>query len=361
MKKAGYLPEGVDETIPQITNKLNADMIEFKQQFESKYSEEDALEAERVKRDKEMKEAGRKEEREEQLKKLIDLDLKIEDLPILGQGGFGRNLPEPVLMVNELGSPFSVEGGGRRPSGNPAFGPQLRYSQSGDRDFRDYRGPLNEMLSNRPPLLQQPQQQYQRSRSQSPAPFEGKDQYQIAYEAAAAQLYQLGNGAREKAYQLQNMNADVFYSMDRRSRHFSKPIVQDEEGQSDHRKAFNPYPDLVHENIFSISKGICSILDVTMTTLNSRLPNSSKDDKPDKKAVDIKIPPSLLPLAAEATNKLDGEVIEKIFEPSSGIPSIESTEKRSESKSDSMVVDYAEEKKESIPESGTIELFIFSC
>ena len=47
IKKSGYLPEGVDETIPQITNKLNADMMQFKQLFDSKYSAEEELEKER--------------------------------------------------------------------------------------------------------------------------------------------------------------------------------------------------------------------------------------------------------------------------------------------------------------------------
>ena len=37
----------MDETIPQITNKLNADMLQFKQLFDSKYSAEEELEKER--------------------------------------------------------------------------------------------------------------------------------------------------------------------------------------------------------------------------------------------------------------------------------------------------------------------------
>ena len=47
IKKAGYLPEGVEETIPQITNKLSADMLQFRQLFDSKYSAEEELEKER--------------------------------------------------------------------------------------------------------------------------------------------------------------------------------------------------------------------------------------------------------------------------------------------------------------------------
>lgn len=40
----------------------------------------------------------------------------------------------------------------------------------------------------------------------------------------------------------------------------------------DTRKIWNPYPDLICENVFTASKGIASVLDSAMDTLNKRLP-----------------------------------------------------------------------------------------
>ena len=40
----------------------------------------------------------------------------------------------------------------------------------------------------------------------------------------------------------------------------------------DSRALFNPFPDLVHSNIYGVSKGVHSALDVAMDTLNKRLP-----------------------------------------------------------------------------------------
>lgn len=74
-KQASYLPDGIEETIPQITNKLTTQMMEFQNLFGNKFKEEDELEKEAKIRDNNMKEEGRKEER---AKKLLDIDLPIE-------------------------------------------------------------------------------------------------------------------------------------------------------------------------------------------------------------------------------------------------------------------------------------------
>ena len=47
------------------------------------------------------------------------------------------------------------------------------------------------------------------------------------------------------------------------------------EATKDTRKLFNPYPDLVHDNIFKVAKGITSILDVTIDVLHKRLPDTT--------------------------------------------------------------------------------------
>jgi hypothetical protein len=70
--KNSYFPEGVDETIPQITNKVQSQITEFAMLFGDKHLQEDEAEKARKERDELMREEGRKAERE---RRLMDLDL----------------------------------------------------------------------------------------------------------------------------------------------------------------------------------------------------------------------------------------------------------------------------------------------
>lgn len=66
-----YFPEGVAESILQITNRVQADMMDFKSLFGDKHQREDDEEAALKERDEKMKEEGRKQAREKQL---LDFD-----------------------------------------------------------------------------------------------------------------------------------------------------------------------------------------------------------------------------------------------------------------------------------------------
>lgn len=61
----------------------------------------------------------------------------------------------------------------------------------------------------------------------------------------------------------------------------------------DTRVMFNPYPELVHNNIYGVAKGIGSVLDVAMNSLNTRLP--AQEVKKEHPA------PTVSPTLAQAT------------------------------------------------------------
>mmetsp|Transcript_25439 Transcript_25439/g.42649 ORF Transcript_25439/g.42649 Transcript_25439/m.42649 type:complete len:568 (-) Transcript_25439:309-2012(-) len=67
-----YFPDGCEETISQITNKVQSDIIEFQTLFGDKFLQEDDSAKAQKDRDEEMKEAGRNEYRQQQL---LALDL----------------------------------------------------------------------------------------------------------------------------------------------------------------------------------------------------------------------------------------------------------------------------------------------
>ena len=67
-----YFPEGVDETIAQIANKVTNDIMEFQTLFGDKHLREDQQEGTQKERDEQMREEGRNQARERQL---LDLDL----------------------------------------------------------------------------------------------------------------------------------------------------------------------------------------------------------------------------------------------------------------------------------------------
>jgi predicted ribosome quality control (RQC) complex YloA/Tae2 family protein len=67
-----YIDNDVEQSIPQITNKLQADMLEFKFKFLEDEKLALQLEKEQKERDELMKEEGRRQERE---RKLLELDL----------------------------------------------------------------------------------------------------------------------------------------------------------------------------------------------------------------------------------------------------------------------------------------------
>jgi hypothetical protein len=70
--KNTYFPEGVDESIAQVANKVHSDMLDFQHLFGDKHSREDAEAKAQKQRDEAMREEGRKEAREKQL---LELDL----------------------------------------------------------------------------------------------------------------------------------------------------------------------------------------------------------------------------------------------------------------------------------------------
>lgn len=67
-----YFPEGVDETLGQIANKVHNDMMDFQHLFGDKHAHEDAEAEAQKTRDEQMREEGRKEARERQL---LELDV----------------------------------------------------------------------------------------------------------------------------------------------------------------------------------------------------------------------------------------------------------------------------------------------
>eukprot|EP01034_Spumella_vulgaris_P022066 gene22066-28161_t len=80
-KEHAYFPEGVAHTIPQVAIKLDADMLEFRSHFPH-HAEEDRQEALLKKRDKEMLEKGRQEQRDKQLLDVLggDIDSNYQNL-----------------------------------------------------------------------------------------------------------------------------------------------------------------------------------------------------------------------------------------------------------------------------------------
>jgi hypothetical protein len=70
--KNPYFPEGVEESILQVTNKVHSDMLDMMMLFGDKHLEEDEAAKAQKERDEKMREEGRKQAREKQL---LDLDL----------------------------------------------------------------------------------------------------------------------------------------------------------------------------------------------------------------------------------------------------------------------------------------------
>lgn len=64
---------------------------------------------------------------------------------------------------------------------------------------------------------------------------------------------------------------------------------------------FNPYPDLVHDNIYGVARGIGSALDVAMNSLHARLPVAVEEAAPP--------PPTVSPSLADATAHAATEVL----------------------------------------------------
>ena len=92
-----------------------------------------------------------------------------------------------------------------------------------------------------------------------------------------------GGGGSSSDYQNNRWGLESYY----------KAIEEEQlEATKDTRKLFNPYPDLVHENIFTVAKGISSILDVTMEVLNKRLPSENIKMKVEDKISDAMSLPS---------------------------------------------------------------------
>ena len=98
-KQASYLPDGIEETIPQVTIKLHNQMLEFQNMFGNKYKEEDELQKEAKKRDETMKEEGRKEER---TKKLLEIDPPSDQHPLEYFIDFKNNDNKVVYTFNYL-------------------------------------------------------------------------------------------------------------------------------------------------------------------------------------------------------------------------------------------------------------------
>lgn len=88
-----YFPEGVDETISQITNKLHSQIMEFKTLFGDKHLQEDAEISAQQERDEKMREEGRNQLRERQL---LELDLPASH-PLEFMGVWDGQQQQPVM------------------------------------------------------------------------------------------------------------------------------------------------------------------------------------------------------------------------------------------------------------------------
>lgn len=100
--KEALTKDGLPESIMQVYNDVNADLIGFKSKFEDKYEREEAEAKLRAERDEEMKNIGREEERENLMKQLTQMEIEksnqLKQQEILLEASITSNSDSDYLM-----------------------------------------------------------------------------------------------------------------------------------------------------------------------------------------------------------------------------------------------------------------------
>jgi hypothetical protein len=81
--------------------------------------------------------------------------------------------------------------------------------------------------------------------------------------------YQMAGAASAGAMQAGRPQQQPYWGLEQ---YYAAQEQQYLDNTQDTRKLFNPFPDLVHQNIYGVSKGISAALDIAMESLKTRLP-----------------------------------------------------------------------------------------
>jgi hypothetical protein len=258
--KNTYLPEGIEETIPQITDKLTQEMKQLTAIFD--YATQEVEKAEKEKAQKEYEEKLRQEGREEERKKLF---LEAIDTPD----------PQDLLTVWKSASSPNV------------VPPRMRGTGISSRGASVERDPLGDSVEDAAGLAR-----IRRKRHESALVMQKAiDNEMSSAEEIFHKMRHLRTNLGLKMHQV-NALGDVPAAMGVGGRGIAigdrgavvepvgskywgleeyKEELEIREFDGDIRKTFNPYPNLVHENIFKVTQAVESTLNVAMDILKKRL------------------------------------------------------------------------------------------
>ncbi len=302
--KKTYLPEGVEETIPQITDKLTQDMKQLTAVFN--YEEQDAAANEKAKAQKEYEDKLRAEGREEEKKKrLIDaLDTPVYEPKDLLTVWKSASYPTAPRVVNV---PSSSSGARRRetqerdPLGDSAEEAEALHRLRAKR--HDSALVMQRAIDNELTSAEQIFHQMRHLRTNL-----GLRMHQVHAmgDATVADLGSGGSGNRGGA-EMREPLGSMYWGLEEH-----KEELEIRNFQGDIRKTFNPYPNLVHENIFKVTQAVESTLNVAMDILMKRL---GHEDSP---AVKPAIP--VAPTPKPTTAPVDEVMSSLEFELSTSLP-----------------------------------------
>lgn len=307
-EKPSYLPDGVDETIPQITNRLHCQMMEFMSLYNGAMVREKEREDEQKKRDEQMKEEGRRLERE---RRLLELDIPPFQHPLdyVNDGDSAIKASATTGATSKLGDylrpgaegsegnkenvdsrvpPFAEEYRGQEMPGDARFVSRLLDYEMQQVDMtygrmRQVRQQLSGQVHHLNHVARDPhryayEQQFQRGSGGAGGggrPGGGgrgnRMQYQEdvddghGYHPSSA-VYGGGGGGDDGDF-MDEPDFDpvkMQYDPQYRDRILSR--------RARRRQAWNPYPEILPENIFNTAKAVESMLNSAMDTLNRRLP-----------------------------------------------------------------------------------------
>lgn len=289
-EKPSYLPDGVDETIPQITNRLQCQMMEFMTLYNGAMIREKEKEDEQKKRDEEMKEEGRRLERE---RRLLEFDIPPFQHPLDYVNGDNTIPADGAARVGNflsgaLGRDTAAENGNElSPQGIPAFADDPRRWQDTPGNARFVSRMLdfemqqaNATYSRMRQVRHQMDSQLHRMNHASQDPYHYANERNPRYGGGGSSIRMShsrrnrpeeevddGRGGYGSDTQDDDLNFDPVRMQ--HDQQYRDRILQ---RRSRRRQQWNPYPEILPENIFNTSKAVESMLNSAMETLHRRLP-----------------------------------------------------------------------------------------